>query len=212
MLPLKQSYALFILMNLVLVGSGCASQNIQTPATSSTTPATAPSLSTTTTSSQTGWKTYTSVFQHFKIDVPSDWKIGEYVSLNDPNELVAVAFDPIRVLSQEEFNSLDRAPGRVWLNLNLFDHKTSSTSIKTIGPEKIQAAYTKTETGKNAPNPFWLNTVQETYNIPGPDYSNILLNTYYTAEEKKDTGLQETLKKIIQSFQLVEFSRGEITI
>jgi len=176
---------------LVGVGGGCVPKEKKT----------APVFSIVTTSTRPGWKTYINTDMHFQIDLPSDWKIGEYVFQSAPRTLVEVAFDPTEVLSQNEFESIDKPPGRIWIDLTSIGQYVSTTG-RLLGPQKIQVSYAKMRMGNDASNPFWQHKIEEVYLFSGPLHSSRSLHVYYSDVEERDSLLQATLNNVIQSFQL----------
>jgi hypothetical protein len=191
---------------LALLGAGCSlNSRMNPPSSSPSTPASTSAssfaFSTVSTNTRPGWKLYIANNPKFQIEIPATWKIGEYISPSNPSELLSVAFDPFNVLSQEEFQSLDRAPGQVWIDLTSLGSAADVPTIKKIGPKNIEAHYTKDITGTNSPNGWWIEKTQEKYTMAGPNNSIINLNLYYPNSETTDKDLQNILKDIVGSFQ-----------
>lgn len=124
-----------------------------------------------------GHKVYSNSTYNYQFKFPADWKFAEY-------DGGVVAVDPQKVLSPEEFHTLDLPAGGFTIRVE--DHFSyivgyESFSTTKIGPDNISAKYYKQVNGSNADNPISKNATSYSYYVPFPDSEDegVIIRIFY---------------------------------
>lgn len=150
-----------------------------------------------------GWNVLTNNKYGYKIEYPCTWKVGQYTDNSGQNDgVVAIALDPKRVATSKEYETLDAAPGQIWLYRGVYE--TRGSEARAMGMGGMMARYRKiTYSGKNAPNPWWQNKTTEEYNFTNSN-NPYTLQMYYPNTDASSTQRQTMMQRIIDSFQFVK--------
>lgn len=113
------------------------------------------------------WKTYRNDKYGFEVKYPTSWKMQEYEFRNDGNvvngTIVDVGFDPLYVISQTSFETMDMPVGLIQIGLRENQSnsiaKENYENLKTVEISKgVNAKILETKTGEDGPNPAYYNT------------------------------------------------------
>lgn len=129
----------------------------------------------------------------FQIDYPKDWRVGEYFS--EDGSFSAVAFDPISVVSQEEYHTLDMAPGTVWFFLGSVPENIGSEMVE-IGHGLLVQTFTD-RYEENCPNAWWWHKTDRRYFI-----DDLTIVFAYPNDLENDVVFQKQLAEILGSFKI----------
>lgn len=192
---------------LVLLGAGCR-QGVEKKSTSEAQPSHEVQESivaqTQITSSTTkGWNVLTNNKYGYTIEYPCTWKVGQYTdSSGNEDGVVAIALDPNSVSTAKEYETLDRAPGQIWLRRG--EYETTGTVARKMGMGGMMAHYRKiVSSGPTTPNPWWQNKTSEEYDFGSLD-NQYVMQMYYPNSEASSTQKQTVMQKIINSFQFIK--------
>jgi hypothetical protein len=146
-----------------------------------------------------GWDVYTSEQLGVMLEIPTKWKRREYVEKSS-KKVVAVAFDPSKVATQEEYEVYDQSPGRVWVRAGLGEWASviGVTTTRTVGPEQILMKYFKSVPGEVVPNPAWVGMTAEIY-YSTSNTVPVVIELSYPTSEFRNRAAQGVLKKIMDS-------------
>ncbi len=207
---------IFLSVVLLLLGAGC---NKETPVAqievepldiegaSTISDAEMFKVGVTTTSNVSGFSTYINDSYGISLDFPSSWKIQEYVG---PEGVEGIAFDPEILSTQTQYETLDMAPGRVWIYFSSGEAGHESFEKVSLGKEKILVRVLESDCVEpDCPNPWWLNRTSRTYYIEFPldrkteQLNHVVFEVQYPIALKSDTKVQQELNKMLDSFEFV---------
>ena len=158
-----------------------------------------------TSSTVPGWDVYTSEQLGIQIEIPSNWDRREYYTGLKPDEVVSVAFDPVKVVTQLEYQTFDQSAGRVHIRREspyAWAAVIGLTQSRKIGPEQILVKYSESDPTIPAPNPAWVGLASENYYST----SNTIpfsIEFVYPAIERQDAKKQQVFEKILESVRSV---------
>ncbi len=121
--------------------------------------------------------------------------MAEY--FGDDGVLQEMAFDPQSVAAQEQVNSLDLAPGRVWMLFGIAATVAGGKPVM-IG-DGVPAGMLKDVDLGNGSNPWWHNKTDLRYAIT----AGISLNFAYPNELENDPLFKSQQEHVLASFRLI---------
>lgn len=106
------------------------------------------------------WKIYRNDKYGFEVKYPVSWKMQEYKFRN--GNVVYVGFDPLDVISQTTFETMDVPIGLIQIGLRENNGnsitKENYENLKTVEISKgVNAKIIETKTGEDGPNPAYYN-------------------------------------------------------
>jgi hypothetical protein len=183
---------------ILLLGFGCAPSRspaaTANAAPSQTDPAApapvVPTVGTGTVSPATsGLSTYANASLGFALDFPTSWKHDEYGLGQDVS---VVAFDPSAVITQDEFASFDKAPGR-FVVAATDALPAGSIDATTVG-RGIPAKVVMTRDG---------NVVHRIYYVATPAHKILEIEIQYPASAESDAAQMQAVNGLLASFRFL---------
>jgi len=144
---------------------------------------------------------------HFFLSYPANWFMAAY-HLPRGSSIVANAFDPFSVYNQEQYETLDGAPGTVWMYVidSLPDSASTASSIVVGEPKAgVTAKYWKQTYGADAQITVRNRTIADYYielpeSVQTDSYQYLVIEISYPNTLAKDAELQKILNEMLNSF------------
>lgn len=197
--------ALIVLMGVFFVKTRPQKPSVETPAQSNVSlelPGLPLKLSRTVSSTKSGWDLYTNEQLNVALEVPSGWTRREYVT-GRTNAITAVAFDPLKVLTEEEYRTLDLPVGRVVVRRETpyaWSSVVGLTKIGNIGPEQIPVRYAEPGPAALGVNTAWAGMTVEVY-YSTSNTVPISIEIAYPTNEREASKQRAVLDDILDSIR-----------
>lgn len=157
-----------------------------------------------TSSTVPGWDVYTSEQLGIQIEIPSNWDRKEYTGFKS-DDVVSVAFDPVKVVTQLEYETFDQSAGRVHIRREspyAWASVMGLTRSRKIGPEQILVKYAESDPTVPASNPAWVGLASESY-YSTSNTVPFSIEFVYPTIERKDAKKQQVFERILESVRSV---------
>lgn len=151
-------------------------------------------------STRAGWDVYTSEELNIQLEIPSSWRRREYTD-GVSNDVIAVAFDPLNVVTQHEYVTFDQSAGRVLVRREppyAWYSVMGLTKVRNIGPEQISVRYSESDPTVPASNPAWVGMASEKY-YSTSNTVPVSIEFAYPVTERQDAKKREVLEQILES-------------
>lgn len=148
------------------------------------------------------WSTYSNADAGYSFAYPPGWQAVEYV--NPDGTIAAAAFDPEYVATQEEYNTLDAPPGRVWVYTT--DGMPDSGGVAATIGDTIDARLFAMQEDENGPNAAWHNRTDRRYFVALPQATGVnnvvVVAVQYVNALEEDSVTQAEINQILASFRV----------